>query len=247
MSRFRMNPRPLPLSATVGVLTALFAAPSYAATIFAEDFGTGVAANTAISTIGWVNDIIGTANTRLYAAGGGNNAVFSYANATASEAFYTTSAMSGGFTAFAIDSFTGLTFSVDISSGFGAATANARFIVQIDNGSWYASTTFLGNPTAAFTTKSLAFDPAAANWQNLTVSGTGANNSPAAIGSVAGTALSGTITGVGVLGVHAGNGTVNFDNYQIAGTAVPEPSSFAISGGLAAMGFVALRRRRAEK
>lgn len=243
-----MNPRPRPLSAAALGLLALFATSTHAATIFAEDFGVGVGANTALSTVGWANDIIGTANTRLYAAGGGNNAVFSYANATASEAFYTTSSMSGGFTAFAIDAFTGLTFSVDISSGFGAATANARFIVQVDNGSWYASTTFLGNPTAAFTTKSLAFDPAAANWQTLTVSGTGANNSPASIGSTAGADLSGTITGVGVLGVHAGNGTVNFDNYLVTGTAsaVPEPSAFATFGGLAALGCVVLRRRAAK-
>lgn len=244
-----MKNRPT-LSAAMSLgLAAWFAQSAHAATIFAEDFGTGVAANTAISTVGWVNDIILAANNRLYAAGGGDNAVYSYANATGNEAFYTTSSMSGGFTSFALDSFTDLTFSVEIDSGFGAATANARFIVQIDGGSWYASNTFLGNPTATPTAKTLVFAPAAANWSLVNVTGTGANNSPATIGATASADLTGMITGVGVLGVHAGNGTVNFDNYLVTGTAaaVPEPSAFASLGGLAALGCVVFRRRRAAR
>lgn len=39
-------------------------------------------------------------------------------------------------------------------------------------------------------------------------------------------------------------GTVNFDNSQIGGSAVPEPSSFAALAGLAGLGFAASRRRR---
>jgi hypothetical protein len=241
-----MHTLPRPLAALALGLAALSAPSAHAVTIFTEDFGTGVPANTALSTVGWVNDVIGAGNVRLYAAGGGNNAVFSYANATGSEAFYTTSSMAGGFADFEIAGFTDLAFSVSIDSGFGGATTNARFIVQIDDGAWFVSTTFLGNPTATPSAKTLVFDAAAASWQNLTVTGTGAINSPATIGATATADLAGTITGVGVLGVHAGNGTVNFDNFLITGTvAVPEPSSCALAGGLAALGLVALRRRRA--
>lgn len=231
-------------------LAALFSQATQAATIFAEDFGAGAAGNTPISVIGWVNDIY-TQDNRVFAnAQGitGNNAVYSYANANGSEAFYTTSSMSGGFSSFAINSFTDLTFAVEIDSGFGASTTNARFIVQIDSGSWYASATLLGNPAATPGEKTLVFDPAASNWIALTVTGVGATNSPATLGATAAADLSGSITGVGVLGVHAGNGTVNFDNYLITGTAaIPEPSASVALGGVAALGMVAFRRRRATQ
>lgn len=40
------------------------------------------------------------------------------------------------------------------------------------------------------------------------------------------------------------SGGASFDNFMIAGTAVPEPSAFAALAGALALGFVAIRRRR---
>lgn len=53
-------------------------------------------------------------------------------------------------------------------------------------------------------------------------------------------------TSVGLrLGVQTSSVVTTVDNFTLTTTAVPEPSSFAAFGGLAVLGFAALRRRRA--
>lgn len=61
--------------------------------------------------------------------------------------------------------------------------------------------------------------------------------------------LSGIVTGLSPSGEIAfrsytgAAGSSNFDNLSITTSAVPEPSAFALVGGLAALGFVAVRRQ----
>jgi hypothetical protein len=62
----------------------------------------------------------------------------------------------------------------------------------------------------------MTYSPAAANWDNLTVTGSGAT-----IGSQATQPLSGAITAAGmVFAVGASGGDDNFDNFSITGTGV---------------------------
>jgi hypothetical protein len=80
---------------------------------------------------------------------------------------------------------------------------------------WYVSASPLpvpaSGPSATYTQ---AFNPAAANWKNLTIATSGG-----LVGSTASTNLSGIMTGAGLVFVTVGSGgTHNFDNFGISST-----------------------------
>ena len=85
--------------------------------------------------------------------------------------------------------------------------------MQID-ANWYASTTALPVPTDGdsedYGTYSQQISPAAAGWNELTLTGNGA-----VIGSPASTPLTGSLTGVGLVISHTDEGTFNIDNVEI--------------------------------
>jgi hypothetical protein len=92
--------------------------------------------------------------------------------------------------------------------------------VQINGANWYIASSALPVPTSAdsqtFATYSTAFNPAAANWKNLTVTGSGG-----LIGSSASGNLKGVMTGAGLVLVTVGTGgTFNFANFVITGNGV---------------------------
>jgi hypothetical protein len=147
--------------------------------------------------------------------------------------YYATTASDPGisglpFPAMNIAGASGLTFGVDIAPSFQPQNITASIAVQINGTTWYVAATPLpvdtNTATSAYTTVTQAFSPAAANWKNLTLSGTGAT-----IGSTAGADLAGSITGAGlVFNTASGGGNFNFDNFQITGTVIPNPGNITI-------------------
>ncbi len=46
------------------------------------------------------------------------------------------------------------------------------------------------------------------------------------------------------IGIGSGSSIIDFDNFSVTPSAIPEPSAFALLGGLAALGMTAVKRRR---
>ena len=183
------------------------------------------------SAVGW-NNAIPDAPARLFQTGGGDGAAFEFEGSASTIAFYATATGDNGvsglpFPIMPITGASGLTFAVDIAPTFAPANITAAVAVQINGGSWYVSAANLpvdtSVATGTYTTYSQLFAAAAANWKNLTITGTGAT-----IGSAAGGDLSGTITGAGLVFTHTGSGNFNFDNFQVTGTVLHNPGSIGV-------------------
>lgn len=185
----------------------------------------GISGDFPVNTVGWASDIPDNAN-RLYQNLGGDGAVFAYEGSAATTAFYTSSnlTLSAG-AAFPIINpalYPGLALSVDIQPYQNPANVSARFAVQMNGGTWFVSASALLAPavTGSFATYSNAFNPAASQWDSLTVSGNGTGTT-ATIGGLISSNLSGNITGAGLVFIHTGSGgTFNFDNFVISATNV---------------------------
>jgi hypothetical protein len=190
-----------------------------------------------LSLVGWASAIPDNPN-RLFALDyAGNAAAYAYeSSGPQATAFYTTTTMDTGASGLAFPTIgllgaSGLTFAVDIAPAFQATNVAAYVAVQISGGTWYVSSTPLPVNTSpdsgTYATVSHVFSPTAANWKNLTLSGTGAT-----IGSVAGADLSGNITGAGLVFAFTGTGgTFNFKNFQFTGaggTIVTDPGRISI-------------------
>jgi hypothetical protein len=121
----------------------------------------------------------------------------------------------------AVATATNLTFLVDIQSQYNPFDASDYFAVQMNGGTnWYLNySNPLPTPTITWATFSQLFDPTAANWYQLILSGDGSvgNTNFPAIGNPATSDLSGYITGVGIVCIKSGLATHNFDNFSIAG------------------------------
>jgi arabinogalactan endo-1,4-beta-galactosidase len=202
--------------------------------------GTTNAPNLPISTVGWANDIPNNPNPyRLYltSVGGGDGAVYAYQNSPLTTAFYTSTSLSGtggaAFPAINPALHPGLTLSVDIQPGYMPANVSARFAVQMDGGNWFAAANTLPVPATVgpFLTYSNIFNPNAASWDSLSVSGNGTSSS-AAIGGPASSDLTGNITGAGLVFVHTGaGGTYNFDNFKVTAANVGGIAVSAVANG----------------
>ena len=184
-----------------------------------------------VSSLGWANDISNNPN-RIYQNYGGDGAVYAYQNASTTTAFYTstnlTAVTGAAFPVVSPSLYPGLSLSVDIQPFLTPANLKAYFAVQMDGGGWFVAANALPVPTTTgpFATYSMAFNPSASRWNNLSVSGNGSGNS-ATIGSAVSSDLTGNITGAGVVFTYTGaGGTMNFDNFQI--TAL-QPSNIAVN------------------
>ncbi|HWY29594.1 MAG TPA: hypothetical protein VNX46_02495, partial [Candidatus Acidoferrum sp.] len=97
---------------------------------------------------------------------------------------------------------------------------------------WYVSSASLPLDTSAasatYATVTQAFSPTAANWDNLTISGTGAT-----VGGPASANLSGNITGAGLVFNFTGAGSFNVDDFQITGTVIANPGKLLLSNSTA--------------
>jgi hypothetical protein len=128
-------------------------------------------------------------------------------------------------------SYPSLNFSVDIAPSSSASNVTAFVAVQLNGTNWYVAASSLAVPTsvdsATYATYTMAFNPAAANWKNLTVTSSGG-----LVGSTAASNLSGVMTGAGLVFVTVGTGgNFNFDNYQITGTGLGGINVGPLTGG----------------
>jgi len=198
-------------------------------TIYTEAFpfiNPSGAGNYPVSQDGWTEAYYQSPNS-LYDITGlsGVGAVFVYDGTPATVAYYattTTDTNQSGLPFPNIDpaGFPGsLTLSVNLEAGNSAGNVTAYWAVAMTSRgvtNWYVSANAIAAPGASFAPATLAFDPAAANWNNLTITPSGA-----AVGSPAASPLSGVMTGAGLVFVVVGSGgDYNFDNFQISGTGV---------------------------
>ncbi len=204
----------------------------------------GLSGNFSVGTVGWANDVLNNP-TRLYQTSGGDGAVYAYQNAARTTAFYTSTVLSAASGAAfpSIDTalYSGIMFSADIQPDVTPANVAARFAVQMNGASWFVSANTLPVPTTVgpFTTYSNVFNPAASQWDSLSVSGNGTGTS-ATIGSVIPTNLTGNISGAGLVFTHTGaGGTFNFDNFLITATNTGNLAVGTISNGMVSLSWPA--------
>jgi hypothetical protein len=226
--------------AILGVMLLAPTAAGQATVIYSEAFPypPGMTGNQPIGTTGWANDLIAQF-TRMYDNGGGNGVVYAYSGTATTEAFYTSTTLDTGATGQAFPTINpaaypfGVTLAIDLQPGFSPDEVRSRFAVQMNGTSWYVSRNALPVPTVggAFANYSIPFLPAASNWNNLTVTGTGVTAAPGAaavIGGPAASALTGNITGAGLVVTYGegglpitGGGTHNIDNFQVRESSKP--------------------------
>jgi arabinogalactan endo-1,4-beta-galactosidase len=208
--------------------------------LYQATFPYGSSGNYPVSSVGWANDIPDGPD-RLYQNSGGDGAVYAYEGSSATTAFYTSTAIAtnpgaAGMTFQSVNPalYPGLSFSVDICPYYTPANVTARFAVQMNGSQWFAAASLLPVPgtVGPFATYSMMFNPSAANWRALSVSGNGSGTG-ATIGAAASGNLAGTITGAGLVFVHTGSGgTFNFDNFLITATNIGNLTASSISNGV---------------
>jgi hypothetical protein len=191
--------------------------------------------NFSIATEGWSEAVPGSPFP-LFQRIGSDGAGFAFLGSANTVIYYTTAATDTNqaglpFPNVNLASYSDLTFSVDLAPSFSSSNVTAYFAVQVNGGAWYMSSSALPVPTATdsatYSTYPMIFNPAAANWKNLTI---GANN--ATIGSTAASNLRGVMTGLGLVFVTIGSGgTFNFDNVLVTGTGVGGINVGSVSGG----------------
>jgi len=205
----------------------------------------GMSGDFPLSTVGWANDVVFISGVpgRLYQNSGADGAVFAYQNAAATTAFYTSTVLSAPtgavFPSINPALYSSITFSTDIQPYLTPANVTARFAVQMNGSNWFVSTNTLPVPATVgpFVTCSNVFNPAASQWDVLTVSGNG-TGSGATIGPVASGNLTGNITGAGLVFLHAGaGGTFNFDNFYITAAPVGGLGVGPLSNGMISLSW----------
>jgi hypothetical protein len=200
--------------------------------LYAEEFPFvgPLSGNYPVSAVGWLA-AVPDAPTRLYQIQAGEGAVYNSESVAGTTAFYATTASDTGlsglpFPNINIASTSNLVFAVDIAPTYEPTNLTASLAVEINDSTWYVSTTNLPVDTSSvattFTTVSEMFSPTATNWNRLTLASTGAT-----IGGVAGANLSGNITGAGLVFNFTGAGNFNFDNFQITGNVAAGPGSLS--------------------
>ena len=191
-----------------------------------------VLGNYPMSSVGWslaAPDSPG----RIFQVAAGTGAFYTYEAASGTTAYYASTTSDDGFSglpfpAINIAAASGLTFSASIAPNTTPTNLTGSVAVQINGGAWYVSSTPLPLDTSAasanFVTVTQAFSPTAANWNNLTISGTGAT-----VGAPASADLSGNITGAGLVFNFTGAGNFNVDDFQITGSVIANPGSLLLS------------------
>jgi hypothetical protein len=195
--------------------------------IYTERFPyVGPTGNDPISGVGWVGAVSGGPNP-LFQISGSEGAASAFFGSPATAVYYTTTATDTNqaglpFPNINLASYgspSSLDFSVDIAPNNASSNVTAFVAVQIGT-NWYVAANPLPVPTATdsptYSTYNMAFNPAAANWDNLTVTSAGG-----IIGSPAAGNLKGVMTGAGLVFVYVGSGgNFNFSNFIITGTGV---------------------------
>jgi len=177
--------------------------------------------NYPISSVGWVEAAPNVPNA-LFETIGGDGAVFAYNGGASTTAYYTSTASDTNqaglpFPNIIPSDYPDLTFSVDIAPTFNSTNVTAYFAVQLAGANWFVAANPIPVPpgdSGTYSTYTMSYNPAAANWKALTITGSGA-----LIGATPSGNLSGTLTGAGLVFVTANaGGNNNFDNFTITGT-----------------------------
>jgi hypothetical protein len=218
--------------------------------LYAEDFPfVGPSGNLPISGVGWISSASGSTSIGIYQVGSsGLGDSFSYSGSATTNAYYTTDANDIGLSGLPfIDinpaNYPAITFQAGFVPGNAAGQVSGAVSVYwaVDMaGTWYCSSQPQAIDLAAlspYQTYQYGFNPAATNWDNLTITGTNA-----IIGSQASGPLTGDITGTGLIIAHnTGSGSdMNFQDFEITtnsalgqppdiGTNIP--LSIAVSSG----------------
>jgi hypothetical protein len=203
-----------------------------------------VPGNFPISSAGWAEGVPGTPNALFQKGVNSSDAAgFAYQGGPGTTIYYTTTTTDTNqaglpFPNIGLAYYSDLTFSVDLAPTFASSNVTAYIAVQLNGTDWYVAATALPVPTSsdsnAYGTYPLAFDPTAANWKHLTVTGSGA-----IVGAAASSNLHGVMTGAGVVFVYVGSGgNFNFDNFIITGTGLGGINVGKASGGHANLTWV---------
>jgi hypothetical protein len=208
--------------------------PVPAGTLYAETYPyIGVNGNLPLTGVGWSNASGAGTTVGIFQSGTGLGAVFDYSSAINTNLNFTTDQNDTGFSGLPfVDinpaSVPAVTLQAQFSPGNGAGQVSgavtAYWAVQMTGGLWYSSAKPIPISIVAqnnYLLDQLAFTTAATNWNTLTV-----NGASVSIGSTPGTALSGNITGAGIIIIHnstaGGGSSMNWENFAITTNAVTQ-------------------------
>ena len=202
--------------------------------LYAELFpyaGPTGAGNLPLGGIGWVVAAPGNTSVGIFQVSpglGGIGDVFSFSPVATTNVYYTSDTNDIGLSGLPFvdinpNNYPAVSFQAGFVPGNGAgqvAGAVSVYWAVAMNGTWYCSAqpvpiTLTG--LSPYVTNQLQFNPAATNWNNLTITATGGT-----IGSQASSPLTGNITGAGLVVAHnTGSGSdMNFQNFEIITNAV---------------------------
>ncbi|EIQ00422.1 hypothetical protein OpiT1DRAFT_04965 [Opitutaceae bacterium TAV1] len=127
----------------------------------------------------------------------------------------------------------------------GPAAAEFRFVLKIGDTVYVSEQTFTPSSTSTWGSVSLELTDAS-RWAEVTGL-TGESFSIAGTSSEL-SALTGNITGVGLYSKMGGSSSRYADNFVVTGTPIPEPSTCALTAGIAViLGCMIFRRRNAAR
>jgi hypothetical protein len=200
--------------------------------------------NYPLAGIGWVEAVPNVPNALFQVASQTSEGeVFAFLGTPATTVYYTSTASDTNqsglpFPNVRLASYPSLNFSVDIAPTFAGSNVTASVAVQLNGTNWYVAANPLPVPTATdsgtLATYTMAFNPAAANWKNLTITGSGG-----LIGSTATSNLTGIMTGAGLVFVTVRTGgNFNFDNFQIVGTGLGGINAGGVTNGIVNLSWV---------
>ncbi len=186
-----------------------------------------VAGNYPISSIGWTEAVPSAPNALFQAGTPGTSsasqgAVFAFLGSAGTTVYYATGASDTNqsglpFPNIDLAAYPNLSISASLAPNSASSTNVAAYVaVQLNDTNWYVAANALLGPNVAsnsvYSTYTMTFNPAAANWKSLTVTSSGG-----IIGSPAASNLSGVMTGAGLVFVTVGSGgTFNFNNFKIS-------------------------------
>jgi hypothetical protein len=200
-----------------------------------------ISGNYPVTDIGWTEAVSGTPAS-LYETIGGDGAVFAYQGGAATVAYYTTTETDTNqsglpFPNINLAGYPNVSLSVSIAPSFNSANVTAYFVAQINSSAWYIAANPIPVPvgdTSTFSPYTMAFNPAKANWNNVTITASGA-----LIGATAASNLSGVMTGAGLVFVFTGaGGTFNFEDFAITGSGLGDINLGALSAGSRSLSWV---------
>ncbi|HXB59392.1 MAG TPA: hypothetical protein VNU95_07495, partial [Candidatus Acidoferrales bacterium] len=192
--------------------------------LYAEDFPyVGPNGNLPLSDVGWVASASASTSVGIYESGPGLGDCFSYSPSATTNAYYTMDTNNTGLTGLPFVDINPANYpAVSFQAGFvpGNAAGQASGAISVYwavamNGVWYCSSqpqTIALGALSPYQNYQYGFNSAATNWNTVTITGTGA-----IIGGQAPGALTGSITGAGLIMAHntSTGSDMNFQDFEI--------------------------------